>query len=630
MKTATISKDPFNLNDGVIRDDKELFIVTRQTQGSSVVYTKTPNKAVAFKDHKTPYWSRHETYVLGLGMKYRHGNDNKHCYMVELKGNYQNTMGVELQTTHAGITLHDWLRMRVTFENGIAYQHPFCSIVHVLQLMSGCVAALKQFTELGIVHGDVKADNICININSWLPCKHVITQWQEAKRIALDAFRPTFIDFAFALSTSEHLQLQHPLPQPANEYYSPMMQEAIHSKDKTVQQQKIDWRSDVYSLGYMFNHILFSSEINNEFVENIKPLIAEMLNVESSTDPAIVWHEAMLDKIHQQHKKWTNGDYGKDVWRETFMSVIGISGLETPSPQPNKPQNANNSLARSKVKAYWQAVKNNQENIFEWAGRLFVWTFFVLGIAVIGNSLYQYGMKKTQATETSNTSDGIPSLPPHVPAHYATIAQQQGQQYLKIGTQGQVLADDATQWDCVYDSKTQLLWEEKTDDGGLRDKDWSYTWYNPNSKTNGGNAGIKDDSNMSKGQICGNSLNECNTKAYVDAINQQNLCGVKDWQLPAIEDLYSLIECNTGFNSVYTIPTKSGTNKQVPERCKGESFYRPTINLIFANTRSNWYWSSSLDADVSRYAWIVTFDDGYVYSASKHDNGYVRLVRSSQ
>ena len=68
--------------------------------------------------------------------------------------------------------------------------------------------------------------------------------------------------------------------------------------------------------------------------------------------------------------------------------------------------------------------------------------------------------------------------------------------YSKISNSGSVLPDTATlgsganDWACTKDNKTGLIWEVKTDDGGLRDKDWYYSWYKPNGD-NGGDVGYR-------------------------------------------------------------------------------------------------------------------------------------------
>lgn len=69
-----------------------------------------------------------------------------------------------------------------------------------------------------------------------------------------------------------------------------------------------------------------------------------------------------------------------------------------------------------------------------------------------------------------------------------------GFDFTKLGSDGTPLADQnaayaATPWNCVRDNVTGLIWEVKTDDGALRDKDNTYTWYNIDPATNGGVAG---------------------------------------------------------------------------------------------------------------------------------------------
>ena len=57
----------------------------------------------------------------------------------------------------------------------------------------------------------------------------------------------------------------------------------------------------------------------------------------------------------------------------------------------------------------------------------------------------------------------------------------------------------------------------------------------------------------------------------------------------------------------------------------------PAINTeIFPDTKSSWYWTATQYADVSGYAWIVSFYFGCVDSFYKDCFGYVWPVRSSQ
>jgi len=58
----------------------------------------------------------------------------------------------------------------------------------------------------------------------------------------------------------------------------------------------------------------------------------------------------------------------------------------------------------------------------------------------------------------------------------------------------------------------------------------------------------------------------------------------------------------------------------------------PAINTVyFPNTQSSYYyWSSSLDVDISGYAWSVDFNDGYDASNKRSNELFVRLVRVEQ
>jgi|GEM_PF-1385755 len=155
--------------------------------------------------------------------------------------------------------------------------------------------------------------------------------------------------------------------------------------------------------------------------------------------------------------------------------------------------------------------------------------------------------------------------------------------------------------ECVKDNATGLIWEQKTDDGGLRDKDWVHSWYYPDNTKNGGHSGsLGVDS-------CGGTLNgKCNTQSYVDALNAANYCGLNNWRLPNRMELLSIVD-------------------------RGR--FTPTINPVFINTNTiNYeYWSSSTTAFKNSEAWIVYFDSGAGYQYGDKKRGLkIRSISSGK
>ena len=176
-----------------------------------------------------------------------------------------------------------------------------------------------------------------------------------------------------------------------------------------------------------------------------------------------------------------------------------------------------------------------------------------------------------------------------------------GFSFTKLDANGQPLPADAAEWSCVQDSVTGLFWEVKTDDGGLHDRDWTYTWYHSDPATNGGAPG-KD-----AGGSCGGTVADgCDTEKLVAAVNVEGLCGFADWRLPEREELRGLVD--------YSIPPPG-----------------PTIDLaFFPNTRSWYYWSASPYADDADGAWGVDFNDGSDSANFRSHDYLVRLVRGGQ
>jgi hypothetical protein len=150
---------------------------------------------------------------------------------------------------------------------------------------------------------------------------------------------------------------------------------------------------------------------------------------------------------------------------------------------------------------------------------------------------------------------------------------------------------------CVRDNFTGLVWEVKTNDSGLRDKDWKYTWYDSTgTTTNGGNAGTATVATTN----CYLTGAGCDTEKYIAAVNSAALCGFTNWRLPSRRELATLVNYGTS---------------------------DPTIDATyFPNTLSAYYWSATTRVDYLTDAWLVNFRTGIVGSAPKASFYTVRLV----
>jgi Alpha-tubulin suppressor and related RCC1 domain-containing proteins len=184
-----------------------------------------------------------------------------------------------------------------------------------------------------------------------------------------------------------------------------------------------------------------------------------------------------------------------------------------------------------------------------------------------------------------------------------------GFNFTKIGADGRALEfqtetwDDlgseaaGTKWSCVKDNNTGLIWEVKNNNftPDLHDKDWSYTWYQPDNTKNAGNAG------STGGNSCGGLINPCNTSSYVTAVNQLGWCGARDWRLPTSDELFSIVALDRS---------------------------NPAIDTdYFPKTTTSWSWSSNALSKLTANAWGIHFDAGRVEWAPKSNQYQVTLVR---
>ena len=168
-----------------------------------------------------------------------------------------------------------------------------------------------------------------------------------------------------------------------------------------------------------------------------------------------------------------------------------------------------------------------------------------------------------------------------------------GADLIKIDKYGQTLPTSATIWSCVLDNQTGLMWEVKTTNKNMRNKNNTYTWYHNKTGTRNG----KYSHNCSWYDFC-------NTSLYTELSNDFKLCGYQNWRLPINQELKNL----------YVFGEED-----------------PIINTdFFPNTQANNYWSATLDNDDKNLVLDVPFFYGGSSGSEKQFDAYIRLVRQTK
>ena len=96
---------------------------------------------------------------------------------------------------------------------------------------------------------------------------------------------------------------------------------------------------------------------------------------------------------------------------------------------------------------------------------------------------------------------------------------------------------NAEPWACVRDNHTGLIWEVKTNDGGIHDKDHTYRW---GGKTALVNQQARDDG-------WGDFYDDWDT--LVDGSNNKSLCGLSNWRVPTVNELTSIVNLGVHWNT---------------------------------------------------------------------------------
>jgi hypothetical protein len=184
---------------------------------------------------------------------------------------------------------------------------------------------------------------------------------------------------------------------------------------------------------------------------------------------------------------------------------------------------------------------------------------------------------------------------------------QQGFDYTRLDAIGDQVDEDNVSFSCVRDNLTGLVWEVKEQGTNVNSVSNTYSWFF--SDNNGGFEGAVNPALAN----CG--LAQCNTTAFVDAINATGLCGFFDWRIPTYQELQSILHLGKSSG-----PLIDETNFP---------------NTSDVTTGPLFYWAREASADgpqgdAAQNAWAIDFSTGNDNFLNKSSAARIRLVRAGR
>lgn len=171
--------------------------------------------------------------------------------------------------------------------------------------------------------------------------------------------------------------------------------------------------------------------------------------------------------------------------------------------------------------------------------------------------------------------------------------------FVKIDENGSALSIWSGPWRCVYDTRTGLLWEVKTDMEDIYHAAWTFSWF-------------LNDRGVENNGDCYFEASRCDTADLLERVNHQKLCGKNAWRLPTSDELLSLI------------------NRDVPP---GEALIDKDF---FPHVQRGDYWTRESEQELTSIfqhlgsgARVVNFTDGAVNVLPYRNAAFVMLVNDA-
>ena len=245
------------------------------------------------------YWAERENFFLREFLK----KQNEFTHVVQARHLIsEDEAAKQVLTCDAGITIANWLRVKSRYNDTATLSHPFQRSDAFLRLIRACLVALKQIHDHRIVHCDIKEDNICI---PYAPNPFP----EEGRKIHLEFEKLKLIDFAFSIAHAIPLtQLLVINPDERVPYQSELLISALRSDRRSGSPnavQQLDYRVDLFSLGYMAEKIsaagLDCSPGPGDIraLEDVRSLVQKLKAFDSAPSPAApaLPHDGLIAEI---------------------------------------------------------------------------------------------------------------------------------------------------------------------------------------------------------------------------------------------------------------------------------------------------------------------------------------------
>jgi serine/threonine protein kinase len=231
--------------------------------------------------------------------------------------------------------------------------HPFQRSGAFLRLLRACLVALKQIHDHRIVHCDIKEDNICI---PYAPNPFP----EDGRKIRLEFGKLKLIDFAFSIAHAIPLtQILVINPDERVPYQSELLISALRSDRRSGSPnavQQLDYRVDLFSLGYMAEKISAAGldcppgPGAIRALEDVRALVQRLKAFDSAPNAGPLPHDGLIAEIDRLlvetaglsaslefrvDGEWTTEEMvqGRGAGRKTPLTPVALP-LPTPASRP--------------------------------------------------------------------------------------------------------------------------------------------------------------------------------------------------------------------------------------------------------------------------------------------------------